>query len=81
MSGVKIATLDQLISDRQDPVLIVGKAVGLEWATVRALLMLRLGPSRVASPTDIETARVNFVRLMPSTVERVVTFWRTRQSI
>jgi uncharacterized protein (DUF2336 family) len=81
MSGVKIATLDQLISDRQDPVLIVGKAVGLEWATVRALLMLRLGPSRVASPTDIETARVNFVRLMPSTVERVVTFWRTRQPI
>jgi uncharacterized protein (DUF2336 family) len=81
MSGVKIATLDHLISDRQDPVLIVGKAVGLEWATVRALLMLRLGPSRVASPTDIETARVNFVRLMPSTVERVVTFWRTRQPI
>jgi uncharacterized protein (DUF2336 family) len=81
MSGVKIATLDRLISgDRHDPILIVGKAVGLEWATVRALLLLRLGPTRVPSPTDIENVRVNFMRLMPSTAERVVDFWRTSPS-
>ena len=81
MSGVKIATLDRLVSgDRQDPVLIVSKAIGLEWATVRALILLRLGPSRVPSPTDIENARVNFTRLMPSTAERVVSFWQTKQS-
>jgi uncharacterized protein (DUF2336 family) len=80
MSGVKIATLDQLISgDHQDPILIVGKAASLEWATVRALILLRLGPNRVPSPTDIERTRVNFARLMPSTAERVVGFWRTRQ--
>ena len=81
LSGVKIATLDRLMSgDRHDPVLIVGKAIGLEWATVRALILLRLGPTRVPSPTDIENLRVNFVRLMPSTAERVVSFWQTRQS-
>jgi uncharacterized protein (DUF2336 family) len=81
MSGVKIATLDRLIAgDRHDPILIVGKAVGLEWASVRALILLRLGPSRVPSPTDIESARLNFSRLMPSTAERVVSFWQTRQS-
>jgi hypothetical protein len=80
MSGVQIVTLDRLMGDRQDPVLIVSKAIGLEWATVRALILLRLGPSRVPSPTDIETARVNFARLMPLTAERVVTFWQTRQS-
>jgi uncharacterized protein (DUF2336 family) len=81
MSGVKIATLDNLISgDRHDPILIVGKALGLEWATVRALVLLRLGPNRVPSPTDIEGLRVNFARLMPSTAERVVGFWQTRQS-
>jgi uncharacterized protein (DUF2336 family) len=78
MSGVKIATLDRLISgDRYDPILIVGKTIGLEWATVRALILLRLGPNRVASPADIETARVNFARLMPSTAQRVVEFWKT----
>jgi uncharacterized protein (DUF2336 family) len=81
MSGVKIATLDRLISsDRHDPILMLGKAIGLEWATVRALILLRLGPNRPPSPTDIENVRVNFVRLMPSTAERVVNFWRTCQS-
>lgn len=80
MSAVNIATLDRLIAgDRHDPILIVGKAVDLEWATVRALILLRLGPSRVAAPADIESARVNFARLMPSTAERVVRFWQTRQ--
>jgi uncharacterized protein (DUF2336 family) len=82
MSGVKIATLDSLIGgDRHDPILIVGKAIGLEWATVRALILLRLGPNRVPSPTDIEGLRVNFARLMPSTAERVVNFWQTRQPL
>jgi uncharacterized protein (DUF2336 family) len=80
MSGVKIATLDRLISgDRHDPILIVGKTIGLEWATVRALVLLRLGPHRVPAPSDIEAARVNFARLMPSTAERVVEFWKARQ--
>jgi hypothetical protein len=32
------------------------------------------------APADIENARVNFTRLMPSTAERVVNFWQTRQS-
>jgi uncharacterized protein (DUF2336 family) len=81
LSGVRIATLDRLITgDRYDPILIVGKVVGLEWATVRALILLRMGPNRVAAPADIESARVNFGRLMPSTAERVVSFWQTRQS-
>ena len=81
MSGVKISTLDRLLSgDRHDPILILGKTVGFDWATVRALILLRLGPSRVASPADIESARVNFARLMPSTAERVVGFWQTKQS-
>jgi uncharacterized protein (DUF2336 family) len=81
MSGVKIATLDRLITgDRHDPILIVGKTIGLQWATVRALILLRLGPNRVPAPADIEGARVNYARLMPSTAERVVNFWQTKQS-
>ena len=81
MSGVKIATLDRLIAgDRYDPILIIGKTLDLEWPTVRALILLRLGPSRVASPADIESARVNFARLMPSTAARVVGFWQAKQT-
>jgi len=78
---VNIATLDRLISgDRYDPILIVGKVIGLDWATVRALILLRLGPNRVVSQADLEGARLNFARLMPSTVERVVNFWKARQA-
>jgi uncharacterized protein (DUF2336 family) len=79
MTGVKVETLDRLISgDRYDPILIAGKAIDVEWATVRALILLRLGPNRTASPADIENARVNYVRLMPATAQRVVAFWKTR---
>jgi uncharacterized protein (DUF2336 family) len=79
MTGVKIETLDRLISgDRYDPILIAGKAIDIEWATVRALILLRLGPNRGTSPADMEAARVNFARLMPATAQRVVAFWKTR---
>ncbi|MCA1402012.1 DUF2336 domain-containing protein [Bradyrhizobium sp. BRP56] len=79
MAGVKIVTLDRLISgDRYDPILIASKTIGFEWPTVRTLILMRLGPNRVPSPADIEGARVNFVRLMPSTAQRVVEFWKSR---
>jgi uncharacterized protein (DUF2336 family) len=82
MSGVKISSLDNLItSDRYDPILILGKTLALEWATVRALILLRLGPNRLPALSDLESARVNFARLMPSTAERVVGFWRARQTV
>ena len=81
MSGVPIAAVDRLMAgDRHDPILIIGKAIGLEWATVRALVLLRLGPARIPASADIETVRTNFMRLMPSTAERVVSFWRVRQT-
>jgi uncharacterized protein (DUF2336 family) len=81
MSAVRIATIDRLImGDRHDPILIMGRATGLEWATTRALIVLRLGPGRVPSATDIEEARLNFERLAPATAQRVVSFWQTRQS-
>jgi uncharacterized protein (DUF2336 family) len=79
MSGVQIATLDRLMGgERHDPILIVGKAIGLQWATVRALVLLQLGPTRIASPTDIENVRSNFARLMPSTAERMLDYWKGR---
>jgi uncharacterized protein (DUF2336 family) len=80
MSAARIATIDRLLTgDRHDPILILGRATGLEWATVRALIVLRLGPGRVPSATDIEQARLNFERLAASTAQRVLGFWQTRQ--
>jgi uncharacterized protein (DUF2336 family) len=81
MSGVPIPAVDRLMAgDRNDPILIIAKAIGLEWPTVRALILLRLGPARMPASADIENVRTNFMRLMPSTAERVVSFWRTRET-
>src|SRR3569623_2084583 len=82
MSGVKLSILDRLLSgDRYDPILIMGRVMNLGWPTVRALIVLWYGPQRSPADADIEAARVNFAKLMPSTAERVVNFWRTRQTI
>jgi len=82
MSGVRLSVLDRLISgDRYDPILIVGRVLNLGWPTVRALILLWYGPHRIPADADIEAARVNFTRLMPTTAERVVNFWRNRQTI
>jgi uncharacterized protein (DUF2336 family) len=80
MSNVRIATVDNLVmGERYDPILILGKSIGLEWATVRALIVLRLGPARGLSAPDLEEARSNFEQLVPSTAQRVLGFWRMRE--
>jgi hypothetical protein len=66
--------------DRHDPILIIAKAIGLDWPTVRALVLLRLGPARIPATVDIDNIRGNFMRLSPSTAERVVSFWRGRET-
>jgi uncharacterized protein (DUF2336 family) len=81
MSGVPIAAVDRLMSgDRHDPILIISKAIGLDWSTVRALVLLRLGPARIPASADIDNVRANYLRLSPSTAERVVSFWRVRET-
>ena len=81
MSGVPIAAVDRLMAgDRHDPILIIAKSIGLDWPTVRSLVLLRLGPARIPASADIDAIRMNFMRLSPSTAERVVSFWRARET-
>jgi uncharacterized protein (DUF2336 family) len=81
MSGVPLAAVDRLMAgDRHDPILIIAKSIGLDWPTVRSLVLLRLGPARIPASADIDTIRMNFMRLSPSTAERVVSFWRARET-
>ena len=82
MAGIRLPMLDRLISgDRYDPILVVGRVLNLGWPTVRALILMWYGPHRAPADADLEQARMNFTRLMPSTAERVVNFWRNRQTI
>ena len=47
--------------DRADPVLILARAAGFGWPTVRAVLNARPGPK--PSPQSLDVARENFERL------------------
>jgi uncharacterized protein (DUF2336 family) len=82
MSGVRLSVLDRLITgDRYDPILVLGRVLNVSWPTVRALILMWHGPNRTPADADLEQARANFTRLMPTTAERVVNFWRNRQTI
>lgn len=79
MTGVPVMTLVPLLKgDRDDPILILGKSVGASWATVRALMALRVGPGHVSPGPDIEDARLNYERLVPETAQRLLSYWQMR---
>lgn len=79
ISGLTVDTVDQLVcGEKRDSVLILGRALGLEWATVRALLALRYPPGGAPSLSDVESARVSFERLALPTAQRVMKFWKER---
>jgi uncharacterized protein (DUF2336 family) len=79
ISDLTIEAVDQIIvSGRRDSILILGRALGLEWTIVRALISLRLVAGRALSAADVEDARINFERLALPTAQRVVKFWKER---
>ena len=81
ISGLTLDAVDQVVSGgKRDSILILGRALGLEWATVRALLALRLALGRMPSATDVEEARVSFERLALPTAQRMMKFWKERGS-
>ena len=79
MSGLAADTVDQVVcGGKRDSVLILGRALGFEWTTIRALLALRQPPGRPLSAVDAESARVSFERLALPTAQRVMKFWKER---
>jgi uncharacterized protein (DUF2336 family) len=76
--AVPVDVVDRLMSgERPDPVLILARAAGFGWETVREVMNARPGPK----PTShiLESARENFDRLTAATAQRVVRFWQVRQ--
>lgn len=79
VSAVPIEVVDRLMSgERADPVLILARAAGFGWPTVREVIGARPGPKPATNAMD--AARENFERLTPATAQRVVRFWQVRQS-
>lgn len=78
ISMVPIEVVDRLINgERADPVLILARAAGFRWPTVRSIINGR--PGAKPSPQVLDAARENFERLTQTTAQRVVHFWQVRQ--
>jgi hypothetical protein len=74
---VPIDVVDRLTSgERPDPILILCKAGGWSWQTVRTIITSR--PNARASSQGLDTAFTNFERLSPATAQRVMRFWQAR---
>jgi uncharacterized protein (DUF2336 family) len=78
VSAVPVEVVDRLINgERADPVLILARAAGFGWRTVRDVMNSRPGPKPTSQTLD--AARENFERLTAATAQRVVRFWQVRQ--
>lgn len=79
LCAVPIDVVDRLMADeRPDPILILGKAIGFSWASVRAIITLRQTPHPLSSEA-LDEAFGNLQRLSAPTAQRVVRFWQARQ--
>ena len=67
-----------LIQDRPEMALILGKAAGLPWKCVHALLFLRAGGSGLAQQ-DLDTAQDKFSRLTTEAARQVIGFYQERR--
>jgi uncharacterized protein (DUF2336 family) len=80
LSKVPVNVADRLMAGEQpDPVLILCKAAGMSWPTVKAIIAARPG-GQTASSQSADSAFANYGRLSASTAQRVVRFWQVRQT-
>jgi uncharacterized protein (DUF2336 family) len=78
LCAVPVEVVDRLMNgERADPVLILARAIGFGWPTVRAVMTAR--PSGKPSSQALDAAFENFERLTAATAQRVVRFWQVRQ--
>jgi uncharacterized protein (DUF2336 family) len=66
-----------MVQMRPEAIMIVAKAIGLSWATVKAVLKLRAG-ARGISTQELEQCLGTYSRLKHTTAEQILTFQRKR---
>ncbi len=96
LSKVPIKIADRLMAgERPDPVLILCRAAGMSWPTVKSIIVScsqgngtsvhgsvqgSVQGSVHGSVNGLDAALANYERLSPSTAQRVVRFWQVKQN-
>lgn len=80
LCGVPVEMVERLfLGERPDPILILARAAGLGWPTLKAILKTRpSGPG--TSMAGIEETRESYEKLTTNTALRVLRFWQVRES-
>jgi hypothetical protein len=74
---VQVQAVDWLMNgDRIEPLLILLKAAGFDWLTVRAIILARPSGRRI-SAKDLEDLCDDFNRLSYATARSVIGHWQT----
>jgi uncharacterized protein (DUF2336 family) len=84
MSRVPIDVIERLVQrGRRDALLVLGRAVGIGWPTVQAIIAMRDGHhggqgdgQSELDPADAEATRICFERMSRPSAERIVQLWR-----
>jgi uncharacterized protein (DUF2336 family) len=64
--------------ERSETVLVLARAIGLSWSTVKAILLLRAG-RRLIPADEIAQCLASFERLRRATAQEIVAFYQARE--
>ena len=81
LTGVPVEVIDRFLDDpTDDPILLVCKAIDLDWSTARAVLGAKLGTREVHDGRAGEAER-KYRKLSISSAQRVLRFWQAREKL
>jgi hypothetical protein len=66
-----------MMQERSETVLVLARAIGLSWSTVKAILLLRAG-KRIIAMDEIAQCLASFERLKTATAREIVRFYQKR---
>ena len=81
MTGVSAEIIDRFLDESDDdPLLILCKAIDLDWNTTQAILAARLGYLNLRD-AHAEEANRKYRKLTTGSAQRVLRFWQAREKL
>jgi uncharacterized protein (DUF2336 family) len=79
MADLPIGLIERVIANRKtEQILILAKAIGVDWDCAKALLLLQAGVNG-SSTTEIDQCCATFARLQQDTARKALQFYRLRE--
>jgi hypothetical protein len=66
-----------MMQERPETILVLARAAGLSWSTVKAILLLQAG-KRIIAADEVAQCLARFERLKPATATEILRFYRKR---